>query len=39
MQCLNAFEKAELSDNSQLWGKRKENTGMTNGDAERWVIR
>lgn len=39
MQCLNTFEKAELSDKSQLWGKREENTGMTSGDTERWVIR
>lgn len=39
MQCLNTFEKAELSDNRQLRGKRKENTRMTNDDIGRWVIR
>lgn len=39
MQSLDTFEKAELSDNRQLWGKRKENAGMTNDDIQRWVIR
>lgn len=37
--CKNAgttFQKAELKDNGQLWGKKKENIGMTNGHTGRW---
>lgn len=32
---MSKFEKVELSDNRQLWGKRKENTRMTNDDIGR----
>lgn len=39
MQCLNTFIKAELSDNRQLWGKRKENTAITNDNIARWLLR
>lgn len=39
--CKNAgttFQKAELKDNGQLWGKKKENIGMTNGHKGRWWL-